>query len=610
MSEWRFDLDDDQEEDGDEQGEGTWTFGGRAASIFLIDASKEMCETSGDNGEDEESSFKKAVRCAHATMMRKIISSDQDLSAVVLYNTKESKNNIDVPGIYILQELERPGAEKVLQLEELMGMSDSKFEKEYGHSNNANIHETLWVCQSIFNKCKSKLSGQSIMLFTCQDDPHSGNDQKQKQARQKGKDLNEAGISLELLHMGTSFDVNKFYKDLIIPDDSEDEETQEKETLADPASRFEELMDRVKRLEHKQRTTGRVTFTLGPGVEMALGVYTTVRKMNKPYKVKLWKNTNEEVRYMKKEYLEETGELLMPSDYVKYQVYGGKKIKFSLDELRSMNQVYEQGIELLGFKSIESIKPYYHIKPANFLYPDEKSVQGSNKVFAALLDRCLARNVAPIVRMVARRGSSVSWAALIPQKEELDEKNCQITPPGFYACHLPFADDFRNIEIEDVTRASVDQVDAAKDMVKKLHFKYSPENFDNPDIQTHWRNIEALALNRSDLEELVDYTVPDYERMRKKAGSLIESFREMVYPPSYDPNAAPKKRPAASGGSSAPKRAKPDPASVDVEQMAKAGKADKLTVDVLKNWLQDRGIKVTGKKKAQLVQDVMDEVGA
>lgn len=60
-------------------------------------------------------------------MMRKIISSDQDLSAVVLYNTKESKNNIDVPGIYILQELERPGAEKVLQLEELMGSKFTQF---------------------------------------------------------------------------------------------------------------------------------------------------------------------------------------------------------------------------------------------------------------------------------------------------------------------------------------------------------------------------------------------------------------------------------------------------------------------------------------------------
>lgn len=57
-------------------------------------------------------------------MMRKIISSDQDLSAVVLYNTKELKNNIDVPNIYILQELERPGAEKILQLEELI---ESKF---------------------------------------------------------------------------------------------------------------------------------------------------------------------------------------------------------------------------------------------------------------------------------------------------------------------------------------------------------------------------------------------------------------------------------------------------------------------------------------------------
>lgn len=81
------------------------------------------------------------------------------------------------------------------------------------------------------------------------------------------------------------------------------------------------------------------------------------------------------------------------------------------------------------------------------------SCTGSNKVFAALLDRCLARKVAPIVRMVARRGSSVSWAALIPQKEELDEKNCQISPPGFYACHLPFAGVFFSLVLLLMGRA-------------------------------------------------------------------------------------------------------------------------------------------------------------
>lgn len=46
------------------------------------------------------------------------------------------------------------------------------------------------------------------------------------------------------------------------------------------------------------------------------------------------------------------------------------------DEVKSMTRVYDTGIELLGFKPIASIKPYFFIKPANFLYPDEKSIQG------------------------------------------------------------------------------------------------------------------------------------------------------------------------------------------------------------------------------------------
>lgn len=41
-----------------------------------------------------------------------------------------------------------------------------------------------------------------------------------------------------------------------------------------------------------------------------------------------------------------------------------------------MSRVYEPGMVLLGFKPISSIKPYFHVKPANFIFPDEKSVQG------------------------------------------------------------------------------------------------------------------------------------------------------------------------------------------------------------------------------------------
>ena len=54
--------------------------------------------------------------------------------------------------------------------------------------------------------------------------------------------------------------------------------------------------------------------------------------------------------------------------------------------------------------------------------------------------------------------------------------------------------------------ANAEQIDAAKELVKKLQFSYSPESFENPVLQKHWRNIEALALDRDAPEEMTDYT--------------------------------------------------------------------------------------------------------
>ena len=54
--------------------------------------------------------------------------------------------------------------------------------------------------------------------------------------------------------------------------------------------------------------------------------------------------------------------------------------------------------------------------------------------------------------------------------------------------------------------AQSDQIDAAKEMIKKLQFKFSSDNFENPVLQTHYRNLEALALDRDAPDEIVDYT--------------------------------------------------------------------------------------------------------
>ena len=43
-------------------------------------------------------------------------------------------------------------------------------------------------------------------------------------------------------------------------------------------------------------------------------------------------------------------------------------------------------------------------------------------------------------------------------------------------------------------------------MIKRLRFPYDPENFDNPVIQTHYKNLDTMALEKPDVEPIEDYT--------------------------------------------------------------------------------------------------------
>ena len=57
-----------------------------------------------------------------------------------------------------------------------------------------------------------------------------------------------------------------------------------------------------------------------------------------------------------------------------------------------------------------------------------------------------------------------------------------------------------------LTSANTDQVDKAKEMIKKLQFSYKPEAFENPSLQKHYVNLEAMALDRDAPEDITDYT--------------------------------------------------------------------------------------------------------
>ena len=54
--------------------------------------------------------------------------------------------------------------------------------------------------------------------------------------------------------------------------------------------------------------------------------------------------------------------------------------------------------------------------------------------------------------------------------------------------------------------ANTEQIEKAKELVRKIQFAYEPDKFENPALQTYYANIEALALDRDAPEEILDYT--------------------------------------------------------------------------------------------------------
>ena len=260
------------------------------------------------------------------------------------------------------------------------------------------------------------------------------------------------------------------------------------------------------------------------GMKMGLSVYSLNRPQNKGSYVHVDSRTNEEVKCVTKYICRDTGQELLPTDIKLYQQFAGEKVIFEKEEVAQMKSLVETGLTLMGFKPRSSLKLHHHIKPASFLYPDEKKVVGSTALFSSLLRRCAARDVIPICTF-ARANISPRFVALLPQQEEIDEHGLQIKPPGFHMVYLPYADDLRKVTVEEHPRANEEQIDKMKEVIDKLKFTYTPDSFENPALQKFYRCLEAFALDRDEVEEFDDLTEPNVERIDRKAGDLITEFK-------------------------------------------------------------------------------------
>uniref|UniRef100_A0A8B9Q1B9 X-ray repair cross complementing 6 n=1 Tax=Apteryx owenii TaxID=8824 RepID=A0A8B9Q1B9_APTOW len=579
MSDWvSYYRSEGAEEEDDEQEEGAEAvvehkFAGRDSLIFLVDASKAMFESY--ENEEVFTPFDMTMQCIRNVYTSKIISSDRDLLSVVFYGTEKNKNSADFKRVYVLQELDNPGAKRVLELDKYRGdQGQILFRDTFGHSADYSLGEALWACSNLFSDVRVRMSHKRIMLFTNEDNPHANDSAKAKLARTRAGDLRDTGIILDLMHLKKpgGFDISLFYRDIINIAEDEDLGIQPHES-----GKLEHLMKKVRAKETKKRALVRLNLYLSKDLSLTVGVYSLLQKAYKPYPVKLYRETNEPIKTKTRMFNGKTGSLLLPSDTKRAQMYGNRQIVLEKEETEELKRFDLPGLVLIGFKPLSVLKQHHYIRPSQFVYPEEALVKGSTTLFNALLMKCLEREVLALCRYTPRRNTPPRFVALVPQEEELDEQKVQIAPPGFHLIFLPYADDKRKVDFTEKVPANREQVDKMKEIIQKLRFKYRTDSFENPVLQQHFRNLEALALDMMEPEQAEDLTMPKAEEMSRRLGNLVEEFKQLVYPPDYDPDRRAVKRKQGDGDGQTEKKPKTEISRDELRSHVQKGTLDSKT---------------------------------
>uniref|UniRef100_A0AAR2KAE7 DNA helicase n=1 Tax=Pygocentrus nattereri TaxID=42514 RepID=A0AAR2KAE7_PYGNA len=591
--------DDEVEQEEGEESAGDYKYSGRDSLVFLVDASKEMF-VKGEDG--EPSNFDMTMQCVRSVYTSKIISSDKDLVALVFYGTEQSKNpRNSFKHVYVYHDLDSPGARRVQDIDSLRGEKGAQLAAETMGSGETSLGDALWCCSNLYSDIKLRLSHKRLMIFTCRDDPHGGDGTQDRQARTKAADLKETGVVIDLMHLNKpgGFDVSLFFCDVVSPP----EDDSELGLQLEPCGKLEDLQKRVRAKEMKKRAQSRLTFSMGEGMNIAVGLYVLARTATKPPAVRLYRETNEPVRTKTRLFHTQNGSLLLPSDTKRAQVYGNKQIVMEKDEVDEIKKFDDPGLVLMGFKPMDRLKLHHHIRPTLFVYPEEDQVTGSSCVFTALLQKCSEKNVFALCKYTPRRNSPPRFVALVPQREVLDGQ-AQAVPPGFHAIFLPYADDIRTLDVHECPTASDEQVQKMKEIVHKLRFKYRSDAFENPVLQQHYRNLEALALDMLAPEAIEDFTMPKVQMMDERLGPLVQEFKDLVYPADYNPEGktAVKRKPGAD------KKPKVEISEDELRTHMQKGTLGKLTVPVLKDACKQFGVRTTGTKKQELIDALIAQL--
>ena len=517
--------------------------------IFLIDCNLSMHQEQKENSSQKITTpISTILKVMENFLKTKIISNQNDLFGIVLFNTTKSNNEMNFDGVNTLFKVEAPNAFNIKRIKIMSLNCDPEinkmnYKKELNEIfspieeiSNSNLNNALWIVHSLLKNYDKKIYKRRIFLFTNNDDPIS-NIQEKNICIQRAKDMNDSDITIELFPMNFDnkrFNLSNFYAQIIPYNSDEDGGNDNLLSIEQCTDRLRELTKRIRQKEIKKRTLGKCPFFLTNNTKIYMNVYSTVKRSNKGKIYTVDGKTNKLLKGLNSIQCKDTGTELYPEQVGTYQLYGNKRIIFSKEEMNKIKFFEEPGMKLLGFKSIESIKPYYNVHESYFIYPNELFSNGSGTLVDAMIKQMLNKNKCAIVKFVSREGSVVKICALMPQAEKYDEDYFQ-TPPGFNMIILPWADDIRsNSEImakypKELPKVNEEQSELAKKIIKKMNISFDCRAFENVELQKFYSTLQALALEENNIEQVDDTMQPHTEGLEKVLKGLDENFRKTIF---------------------------------------------------------------------------------
>ncbi|KAI9676152.1 MAG: ATP-dependent DNA helicase II subunit 1 [Caeruleum heppii] len=637
------DIDDDEDEDEvDETGYKTV----KDAILFAIEVSPSMLQPPPPSESKKatiETPASAALKCAYQLMQQRIISSPNDMMGILLFGTEKAKSQdeedhsrggLSYPHCYLLMDLNVPAASDVKTLKSVVEDDAVARDLLVPSTDPVSMANVLFYANQIFTNRAPNFTSRRLFLVTDNDNPHSRDKALRASATVRAKDLYDLGVIIELFPISSpdhEFDRSNFYDDVIYRSSPTDPDAPAQLSAVHTASSADgiTLLNSLLASVHSRAVARRALFSnlpleIGPGLKISVKGYILFKRQVPARSCYVWLQ-GEQPQIAKgstTQMAEDTARVVDKAEIRKAYKFGGEQIAFTPEEISALRYFGDPGVRLIGFKPMSLLPFWASLKPATFIYPSEEDFIGSTRVFSALQQKLLKDDKMAVAWYIARRNASPVIAALLPGAERLGEFGEQQIPPGMWIVPLPYADDIRQNPETIHVPAPDSLVDMMRTVVQQLQLpkaQFNPEKYPNPALQWHYRILQAMALEEDLPEKPEDKTIPKYRQIDKRAGEYVlrwgheleQQYR--AWQKVSGSNAGATKRAATTleGGVNKKSRLDAVPGMSgdlgddEMKRHHEKRTINKLTVPVLKGWLETKKIDARG-KKGDLVDRVDD----